>query len=147
MRDGAFDFLETHEPLARWGEATEKAATSQQLWLELYGDRRNMGTSGLLGKSAAMQSVVRTIGQIGPTAANVLIIGESGTGKEKAAQALHEASGLTGPFLPVNCAAIPRDLIESELFGSWKRVRSPARYKPVPDWWSRRLGGRFFLTR
>jgi DNA-binding NtrC family response regulator len=120
MRDGAFDFMDTREPVERWGEATEKAATSQQLWLQLYGDRSDPGGSRLVGKSAAMQAVVRTIGRIGPTAANVLIIGESGTGKEKAAQALHEASGLKGPFLPVNCAAIPRDLIESELFGSEK---------------------------
>jgi DNA-binding NtrC family response regulator len=120
MRDGAFDFVDASEPLARWGEAAEKAATSQQLWLQLYGDRSGSGGSPLVGKSAAMQSIVRTIGRIGPTAANVLIIGESGTGKEKAAQALHEASGLRGPFLPVNCAAIPRDLIESELFGAEK---------------------------
>jgi DNA-binding NtrC family response regulator len=120
MHDGAFDFLDAAEPLSRWGAAAEKAATSQALWLELYGDRHASGDSRLVGKSAAMQSVVRTIGQIGPTAANVLIIGESGTGKEKAAQALHETSGLRGPFLPVNCAAIPRDLIESELFGAEK---------------------------
>jgi two-component system response regulator AtoC len=122
MRDGAFDFVDTREPLTRWSEATEKAVTSQQLWLQLYGDRSGPGSggTGLVGKSEAMQSLVRTIGRIGPTAANVLIIGESGTGKEKAAQALHEASGLGGPFVPVNCAAIPRDLIESELFGAEK---------------------------
>jgi DNA-binding NtrC family response regulator len=122
MRDGAFDFVDSREPLARWAEATEKAVNSQKLWLQLYGDRSGSGEGGtrLVGKSAAMQAVVSTIGRIGPTAANVLIIGESGTGKEKAAQALHEASGLSGPFLPVNCAAIPRDLIESELFGSEK---------------------------
>jgi DNA-binding NtrC family response regulator len=120
MRDGAFDFVDTREPLARWEEATGKAAASQQMWLQLYGNRSTTGDTRLVGKSAAMQSIVRTIGRIGPTAANVLIIGESGTGKEKAAQALHEASGLKGPFLPVNCAAIPRDLIESELFGSEK---------------------------
>jgi DNA-binding NtrC family response regulator len=120
MRDGAFDFLDTGESKGRWSEVAGKAAQSQQLWLELYGDRRSSGDQRLVGKSAAMQAILRTIGGIGPTAANVLIIGESGTGKEKAAQALHEASGLRGPFLPVNCAAIPRDLIESELFGSEK---------------------------
>jgi DNA-binding NtrC family response regulator len=120
MRDGAFDFVGDLEPVTRWGEAAEKAAASQQLWLQLYGDWRPHGDGRLVGKSAAMQAVVRTISKIGPTAANVLIIGESGTGKEKVAQALHEASGLAGPFLPVNCAAIPRDLIEAELFGSEK---------------------------
>jgi len=120
MRDGAFDFVDTREPLSRWAEAAGKASSSQQLWLQLYGDHGTSGDARLVGKSAAMQSIVRTIGRIGPTAANVLIIGESGTGKEKAAQALHEASGVKGPFLPVNCAAIPRDLIESELFGAEK---------------------------
>ena len=120
MRDGAFDFLDVSESKSRWAEVAGKAAQSQQLWLELYGDRSSSGDQRLVGKSAAMQAILRTIGGIGPTTANVLIIGESGTGKEKVAQALHEASGLKGPFLPVNCAAIPRDLIESELFGSEK---------------------------
>ena len=120
MRDGAFDFVDTGEPKGRWGEVVAKAADSQALWLQLYGDRRASGDQRLVGKSVAIQSVLKTIGGIGPTAANVLIVGESGTGKERVAQALHEASGLEGPFLPVNCAAIPRDLIESELFGSEK---------------------------
>jgi two-component system response regulator AtoC len=57
---------------------------------------------------------------VGPTQAAVLIVGESGTGKERIAEALHSSSGLTGPLVAVNCAAIPRDLIESELFGSEK---------------------------
>jgi DNA-binding NtrC family response regulator len=120
MRDGAFDFVDSGDPVVRWGEAIEKAAASQRLWLDLYGGRPSVGNSPLVGKSDAIQAVVRTIRQVGPTAANILIIGESGTGKEKVAQALHETSGLKGPFLPLNCAAIPRELIESELFGSEK---------------------------
>jgi DNA-binding NtrC family response regulator len=144
MRDGAFDFLDTREPLPRWEEAFRKAATSQELWLQLYGNRRSSGDTRLVGKSAAMQSVVRTIEQIGPTAANVLIIGESGTGKEKAAQALHETSGLTGPFLPVNCAAIPRDLIESELFGSEKGAFTGA-LQPRQGLVEQAAGGTLFL--
>ena len=67
-----------------------------------------------------MKSLIEVIQRIGPTAASVMITGESGTGKEKVARALHEASGLTGPFLAVNCAAIPKDLIEAELFGAEK---------------------------
>jgi DNA-binding NtrC family response regulator len=119
MRDGAFDFLFHDEPGARWKDALEKAAESQALWLRLYG-----GTSPraglLIGRSAAMASLTQVIQRIGPTAASVMITGESGTGKEKVARALHEASGLRGPFLAVNCAAIPRDLIEAELFGAEK---------------------------
>jgi DNA-binding NtrC family response regulator len=144
MRDGAFDFVDAREPLSRWEEAFRKASTSQQLWLQLYGDRRSSGDTRLVGKSAAMQSVVRTIERIGPTPANVLIIGESGTGKEKAAQALHETSGLTGPFLPVNCAAIPRDLIESELFGSEKGAFTGA-LQPRQGLVEQAAGGTLFL--
>jgi DNA-binding NtrC family response regulator len=144
MRDGAFDFVDAREPLSRWEEAFRKASTSQQLWLQLYGDRRASGDTRLVGKSAAIQSVVRTIERIGPTPANVLIIGESGTGKEKAAQALHETSGLTGPFLPVNCAAIPRDLIESELFGSEKGAFTGA-LQPRQGLVEQAAGGTLFL--
>ena len=82
MRDGAFDFLFSDEPLARWQEALEKAAESQKLWLQLYGGGAQK--SGLLiGKSAAMASLTQVIQRIGPTAASVLITGESGTGKER----------------------------------------------------------------
>jgi DNA-binding NtrC family response regulator len=119
MRDGAFDFLFHDEPLARWQAAIEKATESQALWLQLYGGTTpKLGL--LIGKSSAMTSLAQVIQRIGPTAASVLITGESGTGKEKVARALHEASGVTGPFLAVNCAAIPKDLIEAELFGAEK---------------------------
>lgn len=119
MRDGAFDFIFHDEPLDRWHAAIDHAAQSQALWLQLYGG--SAPKAGLLiGKSAAMASLTQVIQRIGPTAASVLITGESGTGKEKVARALHDASGLPGPFLAVNCAAIPRDLLEAELFGAEK---------------------------
>ena len=119
LRDGAFDYIYSDDPPSRWLHSIEHAATSQQLWLQLYGSR-DSSTPLLVGKSAAIQSLVQTIKRIAPTAANVLITGESGTGKEKVALALHNCSGLKGPFLPVNCASIPRDLIEAELFGAEK---------------------------
>jgi len=119
MRDGAYDFLFNSELLSRWQEGIEKASQSQVLWLQLYGG--TIPKSGLLiGRSSAMTALTQVIQRIGPTAASVLITGESGTGKEKVARALHEASGLPGPFLAVNCAAIPKDLIEAELFGAEK---------------------------
>jgi DNA-binding NtrC family response regulator len=72
----------------------------------------------LLGVSAAMQEVFRLIDRVGPTEAGVLLTGESGSGKELAAKAIHECSARRdGPFLAINCGAIPAGLIEAELFG------------------------------
>jgi sigma-54 specific flagellar transcriptional regulator A len=73
------------------------------------------------GTSRAMRDVHRLIEQVAPYDTNVLILGESGTGKEMAARHVHELSGRAGhPFVPVNCGAIPADLLESELFGHEK---------------------------
>ena len=75
----------------------------------------------LVGQSAAMQSVRQLIEQVAPTDASVLILGESGTGKEVIAQALHAVSQRAKkPFVPLNCGAIPGELLESELFGHEK---------------------------
>ena len=74
--------------------------------------------SPLLGDSEAMQEVFRLIERVGPTEASVLLTGESGSGKELAAQSIHDRSARrAGPFLAVNCGAIPAGLIEAELFG------------------------------
>jgi Nif-specific regulatory protein len=75
----------------------------------------------LLGTSAPMQSLVKTILQVAPSRATVLITGESGTGKERVAQAIHEASPRKdGPFVKLHCAALAETLLESELFGHEK---------------------------
>ncbi|WP_323946590.1 sigma-54 dependent transcriptional regulator [Aeromonas caviae] len=75
----------------------------------------------LVGKGRGIQEVRRLIGQVAETDANVLILGESGTGKEVVARAIHELSARSaGPFVPINCGAIPADLLESELFGHEK---------------------------
>jgi DNA-binding NtrC family response regulator len=72
----------------------------------------------ILGLSAAMQEVFRLIDRVGPTEASVLLTGESGSGKELAAQSIHDRSlRRGGPFLDINCGAIPAGLIEAELFG------------------------------
>jgi DNA-binding NtrC family response regulator len=74
--------------------------------------------SPLLGDSEAMQEVFRLIERVGPTEASVLLTGESGSGKELAAQSIHDRSARRGgPFLAINCGAIPAGLIEAELFG------------------------------
>jgi DNA-binding NtrC family response regulator len=72
----------------------------------------------MIGRSAPMQRLFRDLEKVAPTKASVLITGASGTGKELIARAIHRLSPrITGPFVKVNCAAIPRELIESELFG------------------------------
>ena len=74
--------------------------------------------SPLLGESEAMREVFRLIERVGPTEASVLLTGESGSGKELAAQSIHDCSARRGgPFIAVNCGAIPAGLIEAELFG------------------------------
>jgi two-component system nitrogen regulation response regulator NtrX len=116
---GAFQFLE--KPLTPESvlvtvraalELNRTRAENRALHAELA--RR----SALVGESAAMQQVHALITRVGPTEARVLLTGESGTGKELAAAAVHAASRRAGrPFVTVNCAAIPRDLVESEMFG------------------------------
>ncbi len=76
---------------------------------------------GVVGKSEAMKEVLDLVVRIAPTKANILLIGESGTGKERIARAIHARSDrAAGPFVPLNCGAIPENLIESELFGHVK---------------------------
>lgn len=75
---------------------------------------------GALWLSPAMRDIQKTIRRIASRPVPVLITGESGTGKEVVAKMIHELSGRKGPFVDVNCAALPRDLIESELFGAVK---------------------------
>jgi len=79
---------------------------------------RGSGLSKIVGSSAALQRVLGLVRLVGPTDATVLIQGETGTGKELIAEAIHECSDRSsGPFVKVNCAAIPAGLLESELFG------------------------------
>jgi sigma-54 specific flagellar transcriptional regulator A len=84
-------------------------------------DRQQMNKIKLIGQSVAIQTVHRLVKQVAKTQANVLLLGESGTGKELVASIVHQESERShGPFIPVNCAAIPLELLESELFGHEK---------------------------
>jgi len=78
-------------------------------------------TSGILGASPALQGVFRVLSKVAPTDSTVLVTGESGTGKELLVRALHRNSPRRDkPFVPINCGAIPKDLLESDLFGHEK---------------------------
>jgi two-component system, NtrC family, nitrogen regulation response regulator NtrX len=118
---GAFNFLE--KPLT-----PETVLLSAGAAAELRGTRRaaralrdDLGLGRMIGESAAMQAVRALITRVADTGARVLITGESGTGKELVAAAIHDASGRADrAFVRVNCAAIPRDLVESEMFGHEK---------------------------
>ena len=90
-------------------------ATPEKIGLD-NSERR--GVSGIIGNSAALQRVLRMVRVVAPTGATVLIQGATGTGKELIAEAIHKCSDRSaGPFVKVNCAAIPAGLLESELFG------------------------------
>ncbi len=115
-RDGAYDVLDEVDTDERWNEAIENAANSQNLWWQLYGGLGESQHEKLIGHSTIMKALRESIQRIGPTHASVLVMGESGTGKELVAECLHDAAG-RGKFVAVNCAAIPSDLMESELFG------------------------------
>lgn len=78
-------------------------------------------TEGIIGQSTTLREVFRTLAKVAPTDSTVLVTGESGTGKELLVRALHDNSLRNDkPFVPINCGAIPKDLLESELFGHEK---------------------------
>ena len=118
-RLGAFTFLE--KPLTPEGVllAMASAFELRQARRAAQALREDLGISGeMIGESPALREVRQLIARVGPTDARVLITGESGTGKELVAAALHLSSARRDrPFVRVNCAAIPRDLVESEMFG------------------------------
>lgn len=116
---GAFNFLE--KPLTPEGVllAVASALELRQTRRVARALRAELGFTGeMVGKSEAMAVVRQMIARVAPTDARVLITGESGTGKELVASAIHDGSARREkPFVRVNCAAIPRDLVESEMFG------------------------------
>lgn len=143
VRDGAHDVVDLSESSERWQQALESATHSQKLWHELYGAQAQIDQRKLVGRSSSMQALRDSIHRIGPTDATVLIMGESGTGKELVAEALHQTSGRS-PFVTVNCAAIPGELMESELFGAMKGAFTGA-VRDKPGLVEEAAGGTLFL--
>ena len=102
-------------------------------------------SNGIIGQSASLAGVFKILGKVAPTDSTVLVTGESGTGKELLVRALHAASPRADrPFVPVNCGAIPRDLLESELFGHEKGAFTHA-LRSRPGRFELADGGTLFL--
>lgn len=126
MKRGAYDYITKPfdldvidaiiEKVARARDIAGQVTTLKQELKDRYQVEKN-----IVGNSSAMQEVYKTIGKVAVSDVTILIQGESGTGKELVARAVHFNSERLGkPFVAINCAAIPRDLLESELFGSEK---------------------------
>ncbi len=121
MRAGAFDFVTKPLNFDELEIVLERALESKKLKEENLALKKQLnsrfGIENIIGKSAPMHEVLDTVRQVAPSRTTVLITGESGTGKELIAQSIHQLSGRKGKFVAVHCAALPANLLESELFG------------------------------
>ena len=155
MRRGAYDYLTKPFDLDLVQLTLKRALRQRALSFEVKALRASAGNEPaegrddsepeLVGQSAAMREVFKSIGLAAATEAPVLIIGESGTGKELVAAALHRHSDrASGPFIRVNCGALPEGLIESELFGHERGAFTGAD-RQKPGRFERATGGSIFL--
>jgi len=119
VRLGAYAFIDKAEPMERVVREVENALEKRRLTGEVSQLRRRAGMdSGLVGASPAMTRLAEAIERLAPIPSPVLVVGESGTGKELVAHDLHKLSPhARDPFVAINCAALPEQLVESELFG------------------------------
>jgi two-component system C4-dicarboxylate transport response regulator DctD len=120
MRAHAYDFIEKPFNSARLVDVVRRARERRALLRENRALREQLGNlreMPLIGASESIQRVARTIDSLAATDVDVLIHGETGTGKEVVAHALHTRSGRTGPFVALNCGALPESVFESEIFG------------------------------
>jgi two-component system, NtrC family, response regulator HydG len=125
VKVGAFDYLSKSFSNDQLRLTVERALTKRRLELEVHHLRDQLrgvfGFENIVGRSAALQQVLELIRKAARLDANILILGESGTGKELIARAIHANSPRAGqPFVPMDCASLPENLLESELFGHEK---------------------------
>ena len=125
MKRGAFDFLSKPVNLEKLELLIKRGIDSKKLKKENNDLHtrldKKFNFQGILGKSPALEKVLEKVKLVGPSKATVLLTGDTGTGKELVAQSIHQNSDRSrGPFVPVHCAALPSNLLESELFGHEK---------------------------
>lgn len=148
IKKGAFDFIEKPIDLNRLLVTARNALDKKSLVQETKQLRRKVQgskDSTIIGESTAIQEIINMIDKVAPSDARVLITGGNGTGKELVARQLHEKSNRTkAPFIEVNCAAIPAELIESELFGHEKGAFTSA-IKQRKGKFEQAEGGTLFL--
>ncbi len=125
MKDGAYDYLTKPADPVRLRIVLQKALERRDTVREVHRLTRELRQRGAFGQmvagAPAMLEITRQLELVAPTDATVFIVGESGTGKELVARTVHEHSARRqGPFVPLNCAAIPETLLESEIFGHEK---------------------------
>ena len=152
VKAGAFDYLEKPFDTQQIRQIVAKAIRTHDA--EQRSPRRTLagapsgkpgGRFGLIGESAALKNVFQVIEKVADTPSTVLVTGESGTGKELVARALHEASSRRAePFIKINCGAIPKDLMEAELFGYEKGAFTSA-VSSKPGRFELAHGGTLFL--
>jgi len=122
MKVGAADYVIRPFEMETIEMAVTRALTMQVVQREnrFLKEEVSRGWGDFVGTSRPMQDLYELLQQVAPTRSSIFIVGETGTGKELVARAIHVASGRSGLFVPINCAAIPADLLESELFGHVK---------------------------
>jgi DNA-binding NtrC family response regulator len=125
MKLGAYDYLTKPTKIEELDVVIRKAAEKGQLLRDNHALRAHAAGAapfaGILTKSPRMHDVMRVVERVAPTDSAVLVLGESGTGKELVARAIHERSQRAQrPFVPIHCGALPREVLESELFGHEK---------------------------
>jgi len=121
MREGAVEFLVKPLDLSELRRVLHRVFDDRRSRLNAKGDLAPPALDGVVGRTPGMINIYKLVGQAAATQATVLIRGESGTGKELIARAVHaNSANASDPFVPVNCAALPSTLLESELFGHVK---------------------------
>ena len=149
MKRGAFDFLSKPVNLEKLDLLIQRGLNEKDLKIENKELHQRLDKKfsfdGILGKSPALENVLDQVKLVGPSKATVLITGETGTGKELVAQAVHQNSDRSrGPFVAVHCAALPSNLLESELFGHEKGAFTGANDRRIGRFESSK-GGTLFL--
>ncbi len=150
MKRGAYDYLTKPFDLEVVDAIIEKANRAREMTMQVSTLRDELKEQflmerGIIGNSPPMREVYKTIGKVAPSDMTVLVQGESGTGKELIARAIHYNSRrLVKPFIAMNCAAIPKELLESELFGHEKGAFTGATERK-PGKFEQANGGTIFL--